>query len=159
MKIHINKGQQARLKDNSNLYKSIQQFVVIDINQASQIKLRKAKYSFKKQQIASQRICVLLRFYKLYAFNIALSASMTAANKISTFSIVKNSCCDVIVSMKMLPFAKLFIEIIDNSQTKRARDLKILPDLEQGLKISIFAKGNILRCSLLQNDGSTPVKI
>ena len=58
--------------------------------------------------------------------------------------------------MKMFPFAKLFIEIIDNSQTKRVRDLKILPDLEQGLKtkISIFAKGNILRCSLLQNDGS-----
>ena len=54
----------------------------------------------------------------------------------------------------MFPFAKLFIEIIDNSQTKRVRDLKILPDLEQGLKtkISIFAKGNILRCSLLQND-------
>ena len=59
--------------------------------------------------------------------------------------------------MKMFPFAKLFIEIIDNSQTKRVRDLKILPDLEQGLKtkISIFAKGNFLRCSLLQNDGST----
>ena len=42
----------------------------------------------------------------------------------------------------MFPFAKLFIEIIDNSQTKRVRDLKILPDLEQGLKIKmyIFAK-------------------
>ena len=81
---------------------------------------------------------------------------MTAAYKIFNFSIVKNSCCDVIVDMKMFPFAKLFIEIIDNSQTKRVRDLKILPDLEQGLKtkISIFAKGNILRCSLLQNDGS-----
>ena len=58
--------------------------------------------------------------------------------------------------MKMVPFAKLFIEIIDNSQTKQVRDLKILPDLEQGLKtkILIFAKSNILRFSLLQNDGS-----
>ena len=81
---------------------------------------------------------------------------MTAAYKIFKFSIVKNSFCDVIVEIKKFPFAKLFIEIIDNSQTKRVRDLKILPDLEQGLKtkISIFAKGNILRCSLLQNDGS-----
>ena len=81
---------------------------------------------------------------------------MTAAYKIFNFSILKNSCCDVIVDMKMFPFAKLFIEIIDNSQAKGVRDLKILPDLEQGLKtkISIFAKGNILRCSLLQNDGS-----
>ena len=81
---------------------------------------------------------------------------MTAAYKIFNFLIVKNSSCDVIVDMKMFPFAKLFIEIIDNSQTKRVRDLKILPDLELGLKtkISIFAKGNFLRCSLLQNDGS-----
>ena len=99
----------------------------------------------------------MLCFYKLYALNIRLSASMTAAYKIFKFSIVKNSCCDVIVELKKFPFAKLFIEIIDNSQTKRVRDLKILPDLEQGLKtkISIFAKGNFLRCSLLQNDGST----
>ena len=81
---------------------------------------------------------------------------MTAAYKIFKFSIVKNSSCDVIVELKKFLFAKLFIEIIDNSQTKRVRDLKILPDLEQGLKtkISIFAKGNFLRCSLLQNDGS-----
>ena len=80
---------------------------------------------------------------------------MTAAYKIFRFSIVKNSCCDVIVKMKMFPFAKLFIEIIDNPQTKRVRDLKILPDLEHRLriKISIFTKGNILRCFLLQNDG------
>ena len=56
----------------------------------------------------------------------------------------------------MFPFAKLFIEIIDNSQTKRVRVLKFLPDLDHRLstKISIFTKGNILRCSLLQNDGS-----
>ena len=69
---------------------------------------------------------------------------------------MKNSGCDVIVKMKMFPFSKLFIEIIDNSQTKRVRDFKILPDLEHRLriKISIFAKGNILRCSLLQNDRS-----
>ena len=68
---------------------------------------------------------------------------------------MKNSCCDVIVKMKMFPFAKLFIEIIDNSQTKRVRGLKFLPDLDHRLstKISIFTKGNILRCSLLQNDG------
>ena len=77
----------------------------------------------------------------LYALNIALSASMTAELKILKFSIVKNGCCGVIVYMKMFPFAKLFIEIIDNSQTKRVGDLKVLPDLEQGLKIkiSIFA--------------------
>ena len=62
--------------------------------------------------------------------------------------------CDVIFKMKLFPFAKLFIEIIDNSQTKRVRDLKILPDLEHRLKIkiSIITKGNILRCFLLQND-------
>ena len=56
----------------------------------------------------------------------------------------------------MFPFAKLFIEIIDNSQAKRVRDLKFLPDLEHPLrtKVSSFAKGNILRCSRLQNDGS-----
>ena len=67
---------------------------------------------------------------------------MTAAYKIFKFSSVKKSSCDVIVDMKMFLFAKLFIEIIDNSQTKRVRDLKILPNLEQGLKpkISIFAK-------------------
>ena len=94
-----------------------------------------------------------------YALYVALFASMAAAAyKICKFSIVKNSCCDVIVNMKMFPFVKLFIEIINNSQTKRVRDLKILPDLEQGLKIKIssFAKGNILRCSLLQNDGRVP---
>ena len=81
---------------------------------------------------------------------------MTATYKIFKFSIVKNSSCDVIVDMMMFRFAKLFIEIIHNSQTKRVRDLKILPDLEQDLKtkISIFVEGNILRCSLLQNDGS-----
>ena len=83
---------------------------------------------------------------------------MTAAYKIFRFSIVKNSCCDVIVKMKMFPFSKLFIEIIDNSQTKRVRDLKILPDLEHRLriKISIFTKENVLRCFLLQNDGIIP---
>ena len=80
---------------------------------------------------------------------------MAAAFEIFRFSIVENSCCDVIVKMKMFPFAKLFIKIIDNLQTKRVRDLKILPNLEHRLrvKISIFTKGNILRCSLLQNDG------
>ena len=80
---------------------------------------------------------------------------MTAAYKIFKFSIVKNSSCDIIVDMMMFPFAKLFIEIIDNLQTKRVRDLKILPDLKQDLKtkISIFVKGNILRCSLLQMTG------
>ena len=56
----------------------------------------------------------------------------------------------------MFPFAKLFIEISDNSQTKQVRDVKFLPDLEHPLKIKIliFTKGHILRCSLLQNDGS-----
>ena len=65
------------------------------------------------------------------------------------------------VKMKMFPFAKLFIEIIDNSQTKRVRGLKFLPDLDLRLwtKISLFTKGNILRCSLLQNDGRAIISI
>ena len=68
---------------------------------------------------------------------------MTAAYKILKFSIVKNSCCDVIVKMKMFPFAKLFIEIIDNSQTKRVRGLKFLPDLTTGFqqKYQFLQKG------------------
>ena len=49
---------------------------------------------------------------------------MTAAYKIFRFSIVKNSCCDVIAKMEMFPFAKLFIEIIDNSQTKQLETWK-----------------------------------
>ena len=42
----------------------------------------------------------------------------------------------------MFPFAKLFIEIINNLQTKRVKDLKFLPDLEYPLKrkISILQK-------------------
>ena len=86
---------------------------------------------------------------------------MTAAYKIFRFSILKNSCCDVIVKMKMFPFAKLFIEIIDNSQSKRVRDLKLIPDLEHRLriKISVFTKENILRCFLLQNDGRAALSI
>ena len=75
-------------------------------------------------------------------------ASMTAAYEIFKFSIVKNNSCDVTGKKKMFPFAKLSIKIIDNSQTKRVRDLKFLPDMEHRLriKISIFAKGNILKC-------------
>ena len=75
-----------------------------------------------------------------YASNIALRASMKAANKIFKFSKVKNSFCDVIVNMEMCSFAKFFIKIIDNSQTKQVSDLKILLDLEHHLivKISIF---------------------
>ena len=65
---------------------------------------------------------------------------MKAANKIFKFSRVKNSYCDVIVNMEMCSFAKFFIKIIDNSQTKQVSDLKILLDLEHHLivKISIF---------------------
>ena len=75
---------------------------------------------------------------------------MTAANKIFKFSVVKNSCCDVIGKMKMFPFAKLFIEIIDYSRTKRVRALKFLPDIEHPprIKISIFAKENIFKLFL-----------
>ena len=60
------------------------------------------------------------------------------------------------IKMKMFPFAKLFIEIIDYSQSKRVRDLKFLQDMKHPfrIKLSIFAKGNILRCFLLQNNGS-----
>ena len=82
----------------------------------------------------------------------AFSAPMTAADKIFQFSFVKNNSCDVIVNMKMFSSAKLFIEIIDNSQTEK---LENFTRAGTGLKIkiSIFATGNILRCSLLQNDG------
>ena len=59
----------------------------------------------------------------------------------------------------MFPFIKLFIEVIDNSQTKRVRDSKILPDVEHRLRIKpIFTNGNILKCTLLPNDGSTGPK-
>ena len=57
MKIHINKGQQAWLKDYLNLYISIQQIVVIDVNQTSLI-----TKIFKKQQNASQNICFYFAF-------------------------------------------------------------------------------------------------
>ena len=74
---------------------------------------------------------------------------MTATYKIFKFSIVKNNCCDVIVNMKMFSFANIFIEIIDNSQTKRVGDLKILPDLEQGFKIKISNDESVHINSLL----------
>ena len=50
---------------------------------------------------------------------------MTVAYKIVKFSIIaKNSCCDIRDKMKMFPLTKKFIEKINNSQTKRVRDLK-----------------------------------
>ena len=39
---------------------------------------------------------------------------------------------------KMFSFAKSSIEISDNSQTQRVRDLKILPDLKHRLKKKNF---------------------
>ena len=82
---------------------------------------------------------------------------MTAAHKIFKFLIVKHSSCNVVVNVEMFPFAKLFIEIIDNLQTKRVKDLKFPPDFVHRLriKISILTKGNFLKSSFLANDGST----